>query len=288
MSLSAPYRPASSSASIIIIAAQAHCHCPHLPAIYVPTPFSLSAPYRPASSSTGSIAIAVVALSFRPCTGRVSPNTLSHYCHLPQLLHLPPLSPLLSTAQPCCHLLNNCHCPNIVATAPTRCPLPPLLCYHCPCHCCHPSLRSQRLHCPPPTPAAPLPRCCHLLASMPCHPFYILQWCHSPRCSFNPSSSVVACCRYHPSLISLLALLLNNCCSPHITASRFLLGRYFPYFPLPFPFSVHHSLTLLFIAHHSSIAARTMLSASPSDAPIIVISSLLPRISLMPLLCLYH
>ncbi|RWV93830.1 hypothetical protein GW17_00043683 [Ensete ventricosum] len=119
----------------------------------------------------------------------------------------------------------------------------------------------------------PLPRCCHLPASMPCHPFYILQWCHSPRCSFNPSSSIVACCRYHPPLISLLALLLNNCCSPHITASRFLLGRYFP---LPFPFSVHHSLTLLFIAHHSSIAARTMLSASPSDAPIIVISSLLP------------
>ncbi|RWW86506.1 hypothetical protein BHE74_00004717 [Ensete ventricosum] len=103
------------------------------------------------------------------------------------------------------------------------------------------------------------PRCQRLIRpspAVPCHPFCNLRWCHSPQCSLNPSSSPAAyrCCR--SLLISLIALLHNSCCSPHTAANYFLLDRCFLCFPLPCPFSVHHSLTLLFIARRSSIAAH--------------------------------
>ncbi|RWW69081.1 hypothetical protein BHE74_00023346 [Ensete ventricosum] len=59
-----------------------------------------------------------------------------------------------------------------------------------------------------------------------------------------------------------------------------------PLLPLPFPSFVHHNLTLLFITRRSSITARTMLSASPFDAIVVSISSLLPHTSSTPLLLL--
>ncbi|RWW52034.1 hypothetical protein BHE74_00041574 [Ensete ventricosum] len=101
----------------------------------------------------------------------------------------------------------------------------------------------------------------------------------SPRCSLNPSSSPVACCRYHPPLISLLALLLNSCCSLHTVAIHFLLDHCFP---LSCPSSVHRSHTLLFITHCSGIVAHTMLSTSPSDTPNVVLIVDAPTAPLLP------
>ncbi|RWW59011.1 hypothetical protein BHE74_00034075 [Ensete ventricosum] len=187
---------------------------------------------------------------------------------------------------------------SIVIAAPTPPPLPS----SSNCRCCYqPQLRQR----PSPfqRPPSPLPshigsafiaRCLLSLPivaapllpspySVPCHPLCNLQWCHSPWHSLNPSSLPTTCRRCHPPIISLPALLLNSYCNPQTVESNFLLSHCFL---LPFPSSVHRSLSLLFITRCSSITAHTMLSASPSDTLVVVVFSLLPRSLLMTLLIL--
>ncbi|RWV94102.1 hypothetical protein GW17_00043397, partial [Ensete ventricosum] len=118
----------------------------------------------------------------------------------------------------------------------------------------------------------------------------LLQFAVVPQPSTLPQPLFIS---RHMSSLPLIAdfpasTLLNNCCSPHTAASCFLLYRCFPCFLLPFPSSIHRSLTPLFIAYRSSIAAHTVLSVSPFDAPVVVISSLLLCSSPMPLLLLYR
>ncbi|RRT84074.1 hypothetical protein B296_00012459 [Ensete ventricosum] len=278
-SLSAPLSP-----YLLLFWQRHHCcptpyHCLHLPT--TPTPFSLSTPCCPTSSSIGSITVATphstlghIQAEYKKLVGHPYPvavTSLNFFIFLPR---------------------HNCFLlPSHAATSSTTVVAPVQL----------PPHQHAALFLPLSLPlllalvtAQPRrQRLIHPSPAVPCHPFYNLRWCHSPRCSLNPSSSPVAYRYCRSLLISLIVLLHNSCCSPHTAANYFLLDHCFLCFPLPCPFSIHHSLTLLFIARRSSIAAHmgcqcvlstSLLSPSLARRMLIVDTPTAPLL-LAPRLC---
>ncbi|RZS03058.1 hypothetical protein BHM03_00033182 [Ensete ventricosum] len=250
-------------------------------------PFSLSTPCRLASSSAGSITVATLTLSSRPFTNRASSDT-------PILLLPPP-----STSSSSSPVAATFRCP-AMPPPPQQLPLPsyyhhhtnalpssspPLLLSSLPLllALAAAQLRRQHLHRPLPTVVAPLlpSPCNHALPSL-------LHFAMVPQPLVLPQPLFIA--RRLPSLPPVTDF-------PTVITPQQLLQppyRYqllppwplLPLLPLPFPSFVHHNLTLLFITRRSSITARTMLSASPFDAIVVSISSLLPHTSSTPLLLL--